>query len=223
MKNTLAKIFWEYPVTAYACLIIIFASIWTAFFLPEPILQNYFYSYPGRFNPLNWILSTLVHASASHLLWNVSFLFVLGRAVEEKVGREKWILYFFLAALVSGLSDSLSRFIQADRNPAIGASGAIAGIACVAALLSPYSVKFNRVNIPFPIFLIAWLMLYSDIANIFRKDNIAHWSHLGGFFSVFIAAYFLSPEDKEKLKIGFYLNLVFFILSVILLSLIKNR
>lgn len=223
MKGTLARIFWEYPVTASFCLVILLFSSIIALLIPNSILNQYFYSHPGSFNPINWILSVLVHGSLSHLFWNVCFLFVLGRAVEEKVGTKKWLLYFFMAAIVSGCSDSIVRGVQSDRVPAIGASGAIAGIASVAALLSPYNIKFSQKNIPFPVFLIAWVMLYSDFVNLFRNDNVAHWAHIGGFFSVFIVAYFLSPEDKAKLKTGFYLNLVFFILTVILLYLIQNR
>lgn len=60
---------------------------------------------------------------------------------------------FFMAALISSLLDSFIRgVILHDPTPVVGASGAISGIAAVAALLSPFSLRFNQRNIPFPVF-----------------------------------------------------------------------
>jgi membrane associated rhomboid family serine protease len=152
------------------------------------------------------------------------YLFILGRAVEHKVGKSKWLLFYFMAAFVSIILDSIVRgFILNDITPVLGASGAISGLAAAAALLSPFTIRMGGVNFPFPLFLIAWASVYTDITNVFEKDQIAHWAHLGGFFSVIITAYFLEEKEKRKLKNGFILNLVFFTLTLVLLYFIEAR
>lgn len=189
------------------------------------MLRTYFYSYPGKFSLINWVLASCFHSSVSHLLSNMGFLFFLGRAVEAKVGKGKWLLFYGMAAVISMMVDSMVRgYLIVDRNiPAVGASGAISGLAAIAALLSPVSYRVHGVSFPFPVFLVAWLMVYTDIVRAFSSDLIAHWAHLAGFFSVFITTYLLSPLDQAKIRNGFIFNFTFFILTVILLYLLENR
>lgn len=218
------KVFWEFPVTAFisSSLIVVYFSV--LLFVPAQSISQYFLAFPSRPNPVNWLLSLFFHGSPGHLFSNLIFLVFLGRAVEAKVSKGKWLLYYFMAGLVSILLDSLIRGgLLTDNTPLVGASGAISGLAAVSALISPFNFKVNKLTIPFPVFVISWLMIYSDFMNLFSTDNIAHWAHLGGFVSVFVTAYFLSPEDQKKLKNGFILNLLFFTLTVILLFFITNR
>ncbi|MCX7999634.1 MAG: rhomboid family intramembrane serine protease [Leptospiraceae bacterium] len=222
-EERVSKFLFEYPLTLGVCtLLLLFYFI--SLFIPEPTLQLYFYSYPKNFSFINWLLSTLIHANIAHLFWNLVFLFFLGRAVEAKLGKAKWLLFYITAGIVSGLSDSFVRgILHKETNPTVGASGAIAGIAIVAALVSPYTLPTTKKNFPFPTFFVAWLMIYYDLTNAFKPDKVAHWSHIGGYISVLVAAYFLSEEEKKKLWNAFLLNLLFFVLSLILLFLISNR
>ncbi len=219
------KIFWEYPLTAAVTLFLPVFYFLVITTLPASTIKLYFYSYPGKFNLVNWMLSSMFHASVGHLLSNIAFLFVLGRAVEAKVGKGKWLLFYLLAGIISMMADSMIRgFMLGDKRiPTVGASGAIAGLAAIAALLSPMSYRIAGYNFPFPVFLVAWIMVYTDIMQAFSSDLVAHWAHLAGFFSVFITAYLLSPEDQAKIKNGFIFNFTFFVLTVILLYLIENR
>lgn len=219
------KIYWEFPMTGFVCTTLVLSFLIIGLFIPPHIQYKYFFSHPGRFNPVNWFLSTLYHANPAHLFSNVLFLFFLGRAAESKTGGTKWVLYYIIAGLVSGFGDSLFRSILRDGTnlPTVGASGAICGIAAVAGLLSPYSIVFAGKKIPFPVFLVAWFMIYSDFSNLFTDDRIAHWSHLGGYASVFLTSYFVDSKEKEELKNSFFLNLIFFVLSIILLYFIQKR
>lgn len=175
-------------------------------------------------NPLNWFLCTFMHGSLEHLFSNLFYLFLLGRAVEFKAGKSRFLLFYSMAALISLILDSIVRgFFLKDNTPVLGASGAISGLAAVAALLSPLSIRLGGMNIPFPLFLIAWGSVYTDITNVFEKDNIARWAHLGGFISVFVTAYFLEEKERKKLKRGFIFNLTFFILTLILVYLWEAR
>ncbi|HMV41100.1 MAG TPA: rhomboid family intramembrane serine protease [Leptospiraceae bacterium] len=219
------KIFWEYPLTASMTLFLPLFYFVTLTSVPEPTLRAYFYSYPGKLSLVNWILASCFHSSLSHLISNMGFLYFLGRAVEAKVGKGKWLLFYGMAAIISMMADSIVRgYIIVDRNiPTVGASGAISGLAAIAALLSPVTYRVNGVSFPFPVFLVAWIMVYTDIMRAFSSDLIAHWAHLAGFFSVFITTYLLSPADQAKIRNGFLFNFTFFILTVILIYLLENR
>ena len=112
---------------------------------------------------------------------------------------------------------------QHSNVPTVGASGAICGIAAVAGLVSPYSIIISGKKIIFPVFLISWTMIYSDFTNLFTNDNVAHWSHLGGYLSVFLTSYIMDENERDQLRKSFYLNVIFFILSIFLLFLIQSR
>ncbi|MDX1958625.1 MAG: rhomboid family intramembrane serine protease [Leptospiraceae bacterium] len=184
---------------------------------------KYFYNHPLMINPINWVLATFNHGSFSHLIGNLLFLIFLGMVVEAKVGQGRWLLYYFIAALVSGFADAFFRGIFQAKIPSLGASGAISGLAGAAALLSPYTFPLGKYKFPFPVFLVAWLMVYSDFSYIGSSDSISHVAHLGGFGSLFVTYFFLNSKEQEELKIGFILNFTFFVLSIILLWLLKNR
>ena len=219
------KLFWEFPLTAAVTLFLPAFYFFVLATVSPITIQNYFYSYPGKLNLVNWFLSSLFHASVGHLLSNIAFLYFLGRAVEAKVGKGKWLLFYLMAGIISMMADSIIRgFMLGDRRiPSVGASGAISGLAAIAALLSPVTYRIAGHNFPFPVFLVAWMMVYTDFMLAFSSDMIAHWAHLAGFFSVFMTAYLLNPADQARIKNGFIFNFTFFVLTVILLYLIENR
>lgn len=216
--------FWQYPVTAGFALFLFLLYPTVSIFFPASIARHFF-AIPGSLDPISWILSTFFHGSFEHLLSNLIFLLILGRVVEARVGPLKWLLFYFMAGLLSVIGDSFVRgLILGDRTPIVGASGAISGLAAVATLLSPFRFPLTRKNsIPFPVFLFGWLMIYTDFTNLFAKDNVAHWAHLGGFFSVFFTAYLLGEEERKLIRLGFLLNFCFFTLTLVLLFFINNR
>jgi membrane associated rhomboid family serine protease len=218
------KIFWEFPLTLITTIFLFFFYIFVNQTLPHTTIATYFYSYPGKFSFINWILSSFYHSSFSHLFSNMLFLYFLGRAAESKISKSKWILFYLSAGLISMMFDSFFRgFILHERIPAVGASGAISGISAVAMVYSPLQYRIFGINFFFPVFLIAWLMIYLDFMNLFSSDNIAHFAHLAGFFSVLLTSYLFSDKEREKLRNNFFLNLLFFIFTIILLFFLENR
>ncbi len=215
---------WEFPLTAGFAVFMILLFPFMLLFFPQAI-DRYFIATPGLFQPINWVLSTFFHSSFSHLFSNMFYLLILGRVVESRVGKVRWLLFYFMAGFLSVFGDWIVRgFLLGDNTPVVGASGAISGLACVAALLSPFRFPISKSRlIPFPVFLFAWLSIYSDITNLFARDYVAHWAHLGGFFSVFATAYFLNQKERKEIHQGFLINLTFFTLTIILLFFINNR
>ncbi|XDD46311.1 rhomboid family intramembrane serine protease [Leptospira sp. WS39.C2] len=215
---------WEFPLTAgFASFLFLLYPIVSIFF--PKLVTEYFIATPGELEPINWILSTFFHGSGAHLLSNLFFLLLLGRVVEKRVGKAKWLLFYFMAGLLSVLGDGIVRgIILGDKTPIVGASGSISGLASAATLLSPFRFPISKTkSIPFPVFLFGWMMVYSDVTNVFARDNVAHWAHLGGFFSVFVTSYLLGEKERQEIRQGFLLNFTFFTLTIILLFFINNR
>lgn len=90
-----------------------------------------------------------------------------------------------------------------------GASGAIAGLASAAMLISPLSITWLAMGIPLPVMVVSWLFLITDLSGVLNPtpgDNIGHFAHLGGFFSITVILWLLGKEHKEKMLKGFLIN-----------------
>jgi membrane associated rhomboid family serine protease/Zn-finger nucleic acid-binding protein len=138
-----------------------------------------------RYFGLTFFTSFFLHASAWHLISNLYFLVVFGRAVERDVGPMRWLLLLFVSAFVGDLLD-----IQLDPRgdlPTIGASGGISG------LLAYYTLKFPNANLGIMVRFVwvdlpAWLCfgLWIGIQCIGAAQqmggsgNVASLAHLGG-------------------------------------------
>ena len=81
-------------------------------------------------NPINfkiWQLITymFIHANLLHIAFNLYILWIFGPHIESILGTIKFIIYYFLTGIFSGLCCYLISFSQL---PTIGASGAIFAI-----------------------------------------------------------------------------------------------
>ena len=217
------SLFFDSPLTYAFALFMFFLFLFVKLFFSITTVYSHFFFYPNKPNIINAILSLFFHASFGHLFSNLIFLVFFGRIVEYKLGIKKWLLFFFSAGFISILLDALIRgSILKNYAPIVGASGAISGLAATSALISPFTIRVSRIIIPFPVFLVAWVMLYSDISNLFTDDNVARWAHLAGFFSVLFSIYLLSDKERKKFQVAFLLNLIFFILTIIILFFYRN-
>jgi membrane associated rhomboid family serine protease len=136
--------------------------------------------------------STFLHAGWLHLLANLLYLAVFGLPVERRVGATRFAFLY----LASGLIGSLAYLVAQPTSeaPALGASGAIAGVIAAHLVLYPGAtlgslapVLFLQVveNAPTLLLLLVWLatQLFSSVASLTTSTGIAWWAHLGGFAS----------------------------------------
>jgi len=77
------------------------------------------------------ITSTFLHASILHIAFNMYFLWFVGSAVEQALGRGRFLLVY----MVSGLAGSAGALVYTPTSPTVGASGAIFGILGAALVL----------------------------------------------------------------------------------------
>lgn len=127
--------------------------------------------------------SAFLHADWWHVLGNMVVLWVFGPNVEDRFTRIGYVIFYLLGAAVSGGVHALL-----EKNPALGASGA------VSAVTGAYMVLFPRTNIRCLVFIIiigvfsipAWCFITFAIAKdlVFAgaaNDNVARFAHLGGY------------------------------------------
>jgi membrane associated rhomboid family serine protease len=211
------KYFFHFAIQAQAtfALIIINCIVFLVeFFLDKTLLESLVFQ-PEHLYSLNFIpiiASWFLHAGILHLAGNMLFLFIFGRVVEKNFGSGKFLLIYFGTAIISSVLSGLLG------QGGIGASGAIAGVISAAILIQPFYLTYLIIGIPLPIIAVGWLAIIGDITGILvpTNDNIGHFAHLGGYLAITVLIFLLEKKDKEKMKKGFMLNLLFALILGIL-------
>ena len=172
-------------------------------FRPEAI-------YNLNFAPV--VASWFLHASVAHLTANLIFLFVFGRVVERRFGAVKTAFIYFGAAIISDLIAGLV-FGQGG----IGASGAIAGLIAAAVIVDPFYLNYIVFGIPIPVVILGWVAIFTDVLGLIKpiETNIGHIAHLSGFFGITLLIFLFNRKD-EKIRKGFFINILTIILVLVI-------
>lgn len=155
----------------------------------------------------SFISFMFIHGGFWHLLGNMWTLYIFGDNVEDRLGPFRYLFFYLLCGLASGLSHFfLNLYSQV---PTVGASGAIAGVMGAYFLLYPRSRILTLipiifipyfVELPAYIFLGIWFLIQfiSAAGASGHGGGIAWWAHIGGFlFGVFFLKLFLQvPETR---------------------------
>jgi membrane associated rhomboid family serine protease len=145
---------------------------------------------PGPAALVTLLTSAFLHAGWLHLLSNLLYLAVFGPPVERRIGAARFALLYLSSGLVGGLAYLFAQ--PGSEVPAVGASGAIAGVIAAHLVLFPGAtlgslapVLFLHVveSTPTLLLLLVWLgtQLLSSVASLTASTGIAWWAHVGGF------------------------------------------
>jgi len=145
------------------------------------------------------LTSMFLHADLFHLGGNMLFLYVFGDNVEDAFGHGRYIVFYMLSGIAASMIHLLSAVYTGDpwalNSPAIGASGAIAGVLGAYLVMYPTARILTLVLIgwmyivPIPaiFFLGLWFvyqMLYGMLAvGLEVVTGVAYWAHIGGFLA----------------------------------------
>ena len=131
-----------------------------------------------------------LHGGFMHLIGNMWSLYIFGDNVEEQLGSARYIFFYLLCGLASGMVHLM--FNTYSNVPTIGASGAIAGVMGAYFILYPHS----RILTLIPIIIIPWfveipaffylgvwflLQFFNAAGSSGHAGGIAWWAHIGGF------------------------------------------
>lgn len=151
-------------------------------------LSYYFGLIPGIFTSHPWTIVTamFLHGGIWHILGNMITLFFFGNFLYRLVGA-KWFLLLYFVAGIAG--NGLYLLLGDPISIAIGASGAIYGIAGALVVMMP-TLRVALLGIlPMPlwVFVIIFMGIWSIPGVI---PNIGWQAHLGGFVIGIIAGFF---------------------------------
>jgi len=143
-----------------------------------------------------FVSNMFLHGSWVHLISNMWILWLFGDNVEDRMGHLRFIAFYLLSGLAAGYTHFL--FNQASQIPAVGASGAIAGVMGAYLFLFPRSQIITLVpifviiplfiRIPAVIYLIIWFLsqLYAGAIQVLAGGmigGVGWWAHIGGFLA----------------------------------------
>jgi membrane associated rhomboid family serine protease len=155
--------------------------------------------------------SMFLHGGLVHLLGNMWFLWIFGDNVEDRLGHARFLVFFLACGVVGNIAHYA--FNPDSPIPAIGASGAIAGV--LGAYLLSYPTARILVLIPFffiyfielPALVVLgfWFVLQfvSGAASVVQSQasgGVAWWAHIGGFLVGMAIFTLLRPRPRVALR-----------------------
>ncbi|MDW8085770.1 MAG: rhomboid family intramembrane serine protease, partial [Ignisphaera sp.] len=162
--------------------------------------------------PEQWyrILSSMfTHGDIFHIFFNMWFLYMFGKELENTLGSVKFTLLYFASGLSAIVFHTGFIPLWGPLNliiPAVGASGAISGI------LGAYLMLFPRRRLSICYFLFIVPLCFTTIASAFllfwfalqvvygymRFGSVAFFAHVGGFVAGIASIYALSKRKSAS-------------------------
>jgi membrane associated rhomboid family serine protease len=152
--------------------------------------------------------SMFVHGGWMHVIGNMWFLFIFGDNIEDYLGHLKYLIFYFLSGLMA-MAAQVAMYPHSNV-PAVGASGAIAGV------LGAYFIVYPRARVltwffVFVLYLPAWIVLGEWFALQFLAGastistagvghdvgGIAVWAHVGGFVAGMLMVKMFSERPRR--------------------------
>jgi membrane associated rhomboid family serine protease len=158
---------------------------------------------------LPFVSNMFLHGGWLHLIVNMWTLWLFGRVVEDQLGSGRYLAFYFACGVLAAIT--YAALNPTSTIPALGASGAIAGVLGCYMRLFPFSqivvvvpILFLPLFFEVPAMLFAglWFVLQAlgaaaDWSTSFAGGGIAWWAHIGGFIAGVILAGPLRPSGRR--------------------------
>jgi membrane associated rhomboid family serine protease len=166
------------------------------------------------------LTSMFMHGNFFHLFVNMFVLFSLGGLCEKIIGGKRYFWFYLLAGIFAGLlfvflayffgNTELGAAVFGGPDAfAVGASGAIFGIAALFMILTP-RLRFSIIFLPFfslpgyimiPLVLfVVWIVSSYFALVVGVEGGIGNTAHFGGFLAGIIYGLYLKNKYKRKTK-----------------------
>lgn len=155
---------------------------------------------PAEPGPVRLLTHLFLHADIPHLVFNMIFLWAVGGLLEVAWGEGVFAAFYLVSGIAAAATHALVNAGSVE--PAIGASGAVAGLMgafaatrgrqpmrlALVSMLS-FSPRISFVSWPAWVFLGLWLLeqLFYALLTAHMNAGIAFGAHLGGFAFGFVA------------------------------------
>ena len=175
-------------------------------FIPARFINPGAYLYASWEVAITLVTSLFLHGGFVHLAGNLIYLWVFGGAVEDALGRTRFLTLYLACGAMGSLTHTI--LFPTSAIPSIGASGSIAGLlgaflvlrwSARIVTLFPLVVYWAMAEIPAALFLPVWLgmqffngfLSLQSARGTQEVAGIAWWAHVGGFvFGALMAAAF---------------------------------
>lgn len=143
--------------------------------------------------PWTVVTAMFMHASFTHIMFNMISLFFLGSFFLRMVGEGDFLKVYFVGGLAGNL---LYILLGPAMVPGVGASGAIFAIGGALAIMAP---KLPVLVFPLPIPVPLWAAMTFFLLIGFVISGIAWQAHLGGFlFGLAAGLYFNRRRQRPS-------------------------
>ena len=159
---------------------------------------------------LSIFTSMFLHGGWMHIVGNMTYLYIFGDNIEERLGKLKFIIFYLVTGIIAAFTQAI--IDPTSTIPMIGASGAIAGV------LGGYLVLYPKANIK----VLFWFIIFVKVVKIrafivlggwiiiqfisfngsdLNSGGVAYAAHIGGFISGIILTYIMKNKVTQKNKI----------------------
>jgi membrane associated rhomboid family serine protease len=130
-----------------------------------------------------------VHASWSHIFFNMLALFLFGIQLERRMGSSEFLLFYFVCGIGAGIVTVLFNSATGQGMiPVVGASGAIYGLLLGFAAFFPDARIFVfgilPIRAPVAVAGYAGIEIVSQLLN--PRSGVAHLTHLSGLLFAYV-------------------------------------
>lgn len=153
------------------------------------------------------VSSMFLHGGWMHLIGNMTYLYIFGDNIEDKLGKIKFIIFYISCGIFAGLCQAL---IDVNSEiPMIGASGAISGILGAYLILFPkkdikvffwFFIFIKIFRIPAMFVIGGWIFIQFFSLNSSEESNIAYLAHIGGFIAGIILIIIFRKKISKQSK-----------------------
>ncbi|OHB64021.1 MAG: hypothetical protein A2Y77_16235 [Planctomycetes bacterium RBG_13_62_9] len=141
---------------------------------------------PGISPWWTFVTYAFLHANLEHIFFNMFFLYLFGRNVNDKLGHWGYIVFYLFGAAASGLGQAVIH--AAHPAATLGASGAVAAVTGAYLVLFPQSLItvvywfffIGTIEVP-ALYLILLKMIVFDNILARAQGGIAYDAHLAGY------------------------------------------
>jgi membrane associated rhomboid family serine protease len=155
---------------------------------------------------LPFVSNMFLHGGWLHLILNMWTLWLFGPIVEDRLGSGRYLAFYLVCGLVASVTHAA--FNPTSTVPALGASGAIAGVLGASIVLFPLARLVMVIpilffpfffEVPAIFFAAFWFLtqLLQGTADLLLlpagAGGVAWWAHVGGF----VAGVVLTPVSRQ--------------------------
>jgi membrane associated rhomboid family serine protease len=178
--------------------------------IPARYFTPYIFGVPDAtfLDYLPFFTNMFLHGGWLHLILNMWTLWLFGPAIEDRLGPFRYLIFYLVCGVLASIAHAV--FNPASIIPALGASGAIAGVLGCYLRLFPYARIVVVVPILFlPLFFEVYAFVFvgfwfaiqllqgaAELLSPSTTGGVAWWAHIGGFVGGLILGSLMQPSKR---------------------------